>query len=84
MPVNVPAAAVIVPDPPSEIDVPLIVKEPAAHSKPVVVLELALRTYPSVPTTNLSKAEEFLVRMSPLAVSVLVPPSGPVAPCGSV
>ena len=61
-----------------------MVKDPAAHSSPVVVLELALRTYPSVPTTNLSKAEEFLVRMSPLVVSVLVPPSGPVAPVAPV
>jgi hypothetical protein len=60
-----------------------MVKDPAAHSSPVVVLELALRIYPSVPTTSLSKAEEFLVSMSPLVVNVLVPPSGPVAPCSS-
>ncbi len=79
-PVNVPAAAVIVPVDPNEIEVPLIVRESTAHSNPVVVLEFALRTYPSTPTPSLANAEELLVRMSPLVVSVLVPPSGPVAP----
>ena len=83
-PVKVLPAAVMVAVPPSEIEVPLIVKELTAHSSPVVVPELALRTYPSVPTTSLANAEEFLVRMSPLVVNVLVPPSGPVGPVGPV